>query len=1169
MDEAVKSWPFAEALYPFWFGEPTMHPQFEELFEYICRENPSVGGGAFRAIYLNTNGSHEPGISAHIVRCLVDSCTESVVNYSIDAVSEETYKTIRRGGEYSRVINSVREALRARGDNEWPRLVVQMVVMEENFEEAIAFRDFWRDIFHEHDREVKVLALEELDHLSVRAAGTDVISLRPLLPTGNFEKDLQLRHLWDKAARICGAEDIEPVKAILDSESRQGIVKSEVTSLSIERPRILSFEKTGKDQRRSPCPLVFSNAIVRWDGMVIPCCRNVPVFGDAAELGIRGALNSDFAGELREAALRLDMGSVEPFCGRCTDRDGEWLDFIDPGSIIAFCQSRPDSEELLQLIGSMVIRDSSTRSISDRARTHGGDLLMALGWFEDAASVLAGLKPGFERDGRIAFSFYRCESWKRASEHYLSIPDVLMPPKMLKTAGHAHLMAGRHDIARRLFSSLEKGKDWDWAWETLAERLSGTGRYDSALEAYLKIDETSRTPEVWMAIAGLYEKRDDGFQAAKSFIKAAELKPEGICKTTAVDLAGYHGLKNSYVPMMEYYIDNAEGPGRLRALIYNSLGRKDLAAQEWENCMEDRQELSAGDKLQAIVLFNDLGQMEKVLRYTDIIPEEELPLTDRRRLKTIRAEAFEALNLWHQAGVEWQELDPERAASDFERAGMIDQAASIYSCMETVQGWTGYVRCSLQLDGKPSEMCELLIKAEDKRLTELKYSAIAEDDTSIAEETFIDQQLSEIRALKARCYAAMGLWDSCLELDIGEEGDSSLRLLRLRAYINARGADESPEVLKGVFSGRISIFLDKEDGPEALEASLLALWFYSKEGESSPLNSDDREVLSKALVIAEKSALNGDVRAKLALARYYVVGDKCDKAARVLTECNDLEATELKAVIAEKKGDWIAAEGWWRAVIALSPGRLSARSAWRFAREKCMDAEKIKMVSESSNDQRLKTLRKEKAELNSQGRGSQEVNDHKIELSDSESIVNESIVKETIVNETIMNETIMNESTHEAFETSIRTGLKEHICRLSKDIECPEAFANLVFSLLPTSERCERSCMVTAQHIAKINLDGSAAFAALASEKLNSPDLAAQSGCFFREAHIPEEAVKLLRAALIKWPSHKECLFQLQHALRESGASEESDRIAFMIRTLEKMSLEVECSGKSVANNDH
>lgn len=69
------------------------------------------------------------------------------INFSLDAITEETYDKIRIGGKFDRVYNNVLKflELKKKRKQSFPRTRVSFVVTETNKQERQAFVDYWKD----------------------------------------------------------------------------------------------------------------------------------------------------------------------------------------------------------------------------------------------------------------------------------------------------------------------------------------------------------------------------------------------------------------------------------------------------------------------------------------------------------------------------------------------------------------------------------------------------------------------------------------------------------------------------------------------------------------------------------------------------------------------------------------------------------------------------------------------------------------------------------------------------------------------------------------------------------------------------------------------------------------------------------------------------------------
>lgn len=112
-------------------SEPLLHPEFEQIVD-IAKEHGIV-------FDIFTNGLP---LSARVCRKMVTSKAVHMVNFSIDAATEETYRRIR-GAEFDRVIKKLEmlREMKAEANAEVPLLSLSFVAMADNIAELPDFVD--------------------------------------------------------------------------------------------------------------------------------------------------------------------------------------------------------------------------------------------------------------------------------------------------------------------------------------------------------------------------------------------------------------------------------------------------------------------------------------------------------------------------------------------------------------------------------------------------------------------------------------------------------------------------------------------------------------------------------------------------------------------------------------------------------------------------------------------------------------------------------------------------------------------------------------------------------------------------------------------------------------------------------------------------------------------
>ena len=119
-------------------NEPLLDKDIIERLEYMSKK-PSI-----MDIHFNTNASL---LTEEKSKRILDNTNVTRMNFSIDAISEATYKTIRIGLDYKTVIKNIDNFLnlRAKMGKELPIVRVSFLLQHKNKHELEAFKSFWVD----------------------------------------------------------------------------------------------------------------------------------------------------------------------------------------------------------------------------------------------------------------------------------------------------------------------------------------------------------------------------------------------------------------------------------------------------------------------------------------------------------------------------------------------------------------------------------------------------------------------------------------------------------------------------------------------------------------------------------------------------------------------------------------------------------------------------------------------------------------------------------------------------------------------------------------------------------------------------------------------------------------------------------------------------------------
>jgi radical SAM protein with 4Fe4S-binding SPASM domain len=277
-------------------GEPLLHPKLDELIAYAKKWRAAKKIEIFtNGFYLNQNQWGERMVKSGL----------DLMNVSIDAATRETYKKIRGVDVFDQVVDNVKEfaKLKKRMKAKSPRLIVRVVGLKANEEEIDQIKEMWRGI---------------VDYVGVTPFTNYGGGVANELGGSNgeggmFKKGLEvLGKGWGKgnAERAKGNEKAE-------GKGVKGQAKGEGVS---------------GQAGRYPCPVLWFNPVVNWDGEVTTCCvnymRNELIIGDVKKQSLKEIWNGEKLRKIRQAHVKGDFSEL-PTCAKCT----YWKKFADLGRL--------------------------------------------------------------------------------------------------------------------------------------------------------------------------------------------------------------------------------------------------------------------------------------------------------------------------------------------------------------------------------------------------------------------------------------------------------------------------------------------------------------------------------------------------------------------------------------------------------------------------------------------------------------------------------------------------------------------------------------------------------------------------------------------------------------------------------------------------------------------
>lgn len=124
-------------------GEPFLHPEIIEMSRYAKAFN-------IRHVFTSTNATL---LDEKEAKGIISKPGFDLLAISLDGASKDTYENIRKGANFDKVIANVMGFIKIRRSlgKKKPRLVLQFLIMKENYHEKDAFVKFWKDKLESQD----------------------------------------------------------------------------------------------------------------------------------------------------------------------------------------------------------------------------------------------------------------------------------------------------------------------------------------------------------------------------------------------------------------------------------------------------------------------------------------------------------------------------------------------------------------------------------------------------------------------------------------------------------------------------------------------------------------------------------------------------------------------------------------------------------------------------------------------------------------------------------------------------------------------------------------------------------------------------------------------------------------------------------------------------------
>ncbi len=185
-----------QGVWLFNIGEPAQHPDFEEIFSY-CNNKPNLG-----SLWLSTNGQDfKPAIMD-----LVLGSTLTFLNYSLNAMSPETYRLVSPTGSYDRLVANLKLLLSKKASKgkakRTPWIRIQMIEQPQVISEIDAF-------LMEYASKTEIVSINLLEAFSQNVAANNAFAKQRERQNGKYCKRIMRGDAFvfaDGEVGFCGTD---------------------------------------------------------------------------------------------------------------------------------------------------------------------------------------------------------------------------------------------------------------------------------------------------------------------------------------------------------------------------------------------------------------------------------------------------------------------------------------------------------------------------------------------------------------------------------------------------------------------------------------------------------------------------------------------------------------------------------------------------------------------------------------------------------------------------------------------------------------------------------------------------------------------------------------------------------------------------------------------------
>lgn len=219
-------------------GEPTLDPLLSERIYKL----KSIG---IKKVNISTNAQLlTEGLSKKLIRSGLDD-----IRISIDSIKEDTYKKIRRGLDFNKVINNVKQLISIRNKElSNMEIRIRMVELEENRNERNEWYTYWQELLTKKDK-IQIMPAHSWSN-TIKEETNEKISYYSNIPCISVFSSMAIN--FDGNVQLCDSDINQSIILGNVDEQIEGNIIKEIWN-SDKFKTIRQFHLTGKRNKIKIC----------------------------------------------------------------------------------------------------------------------------------------------------------------------------------------------------------------------------------------------------------------------------------------------------------------------------------------------------------------------------------------------------------------------------------------------------------------------------------------------------------------------------------------------------------------------------------------------------------------------------------------------------------------------------------------------------------------------------------------------------------------------------------------------------------------------------------------------------------------------------------------------------------------------------------------------------